>query len=96
VLYRLVLFGKETVKTFSTNVLIQVTEMFLRRKIFSNEIRNEVKSGDQAIFEMKSLDQACGKWSESWSCYRRNNLIEEEFCLLDPGSRCEVSVQYKT
>ena len=25
--------------------------MFLRRKIFSDEIRNEVKSGDQAIFE---------------------------------------------
>jgi len=29
--------------------------MFLRRKIFSDEIKNEVKSGDQAIFEMKSL-----------------------------------------
>ena len=26
------------------------------RKIFSDEIRNELKSGDQAIFEMKSLD----------------------------------------
>jgi len=31
-------------------------QMFLRRKIFSDEIRNEVKSGNQAIFEMKSLD----------------------------------------
>jgi len=31
-------------------------QMFLHRKIFSDEIRNEVKSGDQAIFEMKSLD----------------------------------------
>ena len=30
--------------------------MFLRQKIFSDEIRNEVKSADQAIFEMKSLD----------------------------------------
>ena len=42
-------------------------------KIFSDEttwIRNEVKSGDQAVLEMKSLDWACGKWSENWSCYR--------------------------
>ena len=31
-------------------------QMFLGRKIFSDKIRNEVKSGGQAIFEMQSLD----------------------------------------
>jgi len=38
-------------------------------------IRNKVKSGDQAVFEMKSLDWACGKWLENWSCYRRNWVV---------------------
>jgi len=46
------------VKTFSTNVLIRVKIPSLF-KIFSDEItwiRNEVKSGDQAVFEMKLLN----------------------------------------
>jgi len=67
------LLGKETVKSSSTNVLSRVKIPSLL-KIFSDEItwiRNEVKSGDQAVFEMQSLDRACGKWSENWSCYRR-------------------------
>jgi len=68
----LVPFGKETVNTSSTNVLSRV-KIPLLLKIFSNEItciRNEVKSGNQAVFEMKSLDWACGKRSENESCYR--------------------------
>jgi len=47
-------------KFFSTNVLIRVKSPSLL-KIFSDEItwiRNEVKSGDQAVFEMTSLDWA--------------------------------------
>jgi len=42
---------------------------------------NEVKSGDQAFFEMKSIDWACGKWSKNWSCYRC------QWCLVGTGNR---------
>jgi len=33
--------------------------------------KNEVKSGDQAVFEMKSLDWACGRRVET-SCAKQN------------------------
>jgi len=43
--------------------------MFLRQKIFSDEIRNEVQSGHQATFEMKSLD-----YGNTYN-YRRNGNV---------------------
>jgi len=70
-----VLSRQETVKTFSTNILIRVQCSFRYSKSFLTRftwiIRNEAKHGDQDVFEMKSLDWACEKWSEIWSCYWR-------------------------
>ena len=67
------------------NPSIERVETSCAEQIFSDEItwiRNEVKPGDQAVFEMKSLDSACGKWSENWSCYRR--------CTLQPKSESSI------
>jgi len=37
---------------------------------------------------MKSIDWACGKWSENWSCYRR------QWCLVRTGKRNREHIRH--